>query len=414
MNKVYARINWENYPSDSTPLNEENLNRMDHAVNKLDNRIISQDASKANKAELNNLVKDWIIDETTGIITITKVNGSKVLFDLNIEKIPVSFSLSDSGILAMETEDGSVFTADIGSMIPVLSFQDSDEIAVSVEGTGINKTYSFNIKTGAVTEDKLQPDFLADIKVEAAKVQADSQAAARSALDANNQAILSRSYASGGTGSREDENTDNAKYYKDQAEQLVGSIVTGDISENIVTFTSYDDTNPTAVTDVPEFTSGKIKQLMSKISASIKNMRYLINLFGNIDISALGDGTVTGAISAINESKQNTVAGAASTITAKNLTASRALVSSSAGKVAVSAVTATELSYLDGVTKNLQTQINELNTKIDGKSTLIGQDGQHTFQFQWIGDVLRIYVDGTLADSFTQFGHFERDQVGAK
>ena len=56
--------------------------------------------------------------------------------------------------------------------------------------------------------------------------------------------------------------------------------------------------------------------------------------------------------------KQGTIVGAASTITSSNLTASRALVSSSGGKVEVSAVTATELGYLDGVTGAIQTQIN--------------------------------------------------------
>lgn len=50
--------------------------------------------------------------------------------------------------------------------------------------------------------------------------------------------------------------------------------------------------------------------------------------------------------------------GAVSTIKDSNLTASRALVSNSSGKVAVSAVTATELEYLDGVTSNIQTQLN--------------------------------------------------------
>ena len=40
------------------------------------------------------------------------------------------------------------------------------------------------------------------------------------------------------------------------------------------------------------------------------------------------------------------------------LTASRALVSNSSGQVSVSAVTSTELSYLDGVTRNIQTQLN--------------------------------------------------------
>ena len=29
MNKAHIDINWENYPSDETPLNESNLNKMD-------------------------------------------------------------------------------------------------------------------------------------------------------------------------------------------------------------------------------------------------------------------------------------------------------------------------------------------------------------------------------------------------
>ena len=52
------------------------------------------------------------------------------------------------------------------------------------------------------------------------------------------------------------------------------------------------------------------------------------------------------------------VSGAASTIIAANLTASRVLVSDGSGKVAVSSVTSTELGYLDGVTSAVQTQLN--------------------------------------------------------
>lgn len=61
------------------------------------------------------------------------------------------------------------------------------------------------------------------------------------------------------------------------------------------------------------------------------------------------------------DAKQATITGGASTITSSNLTASRALISDGSGKVAVSAVTSTELGYLDGVTLNVQTQL-------DGKS----------------------------------------------
>lgn len=57
------------------------------------------------------------------------------------------------------------------------------------------------------------------------------------------------------------------------------------------------------------------------------------------------------------DAKQATITGGASTITSSNLTASRALVSDSSGKVAVSAVTSTELGYLDGVTSAIQTQL---------------------------------------------------------
>ena len=59
------------------------------------------------------------------------------------------------------------------------------------------------------------------------------------------------------------------------------------------------------------------------------------------------------------ETKQDKITGAATTITDDNLTASHALVSDANGKVAVSAVTSTELGYLDGVTSNVQTQLNK-------------------------------------------------------
>lgn len=74
------------------------------------------------------------------------------------------------------------------------------------------------------------------------------------------------------------------------------------------------------------------------------------------DITTL-KGNVTTLTTAL-QSKQDNIVGGASTITDDNLTANRALVSNGSGKVAVSAVTSTELGYLDGVTSNVQTQLN--------------------------------------------------------
>lgn len=70
--------------------------------------------------------------------------------------------------------------------------------------------------------------------------------------------------------------------------------------------------------------------------------------------------------------KQDTVVGGASTITENNLTASRALISNSSGKVAVSDVTSTELSYLDGVTSNIQTQLGDKQPTISVSGILKG------------------------------------------
>lgn len=226
MVKLYTRIVWENFPSRKSAVNETNMNIMDAAIDGLDNRIIALDTTKANVDDLDNLITGWSIDEHTGIITITKVDGSQIVFDLNLEKIPVSFTLSSDGILTMTTDDGTQFTANIASMIPILTFNDSSEIAVSVSGTGKDKTYSFSIKNNSITEAKLQPQFLADCRTASASASASAGSAASSASDAEDNALLAQSYAVGTGGARQGESTDNAKYYKEQADADASSAST--------------------------------------------------------------------------------------------------------------------------------------------------------------------------------------------
>lgn len=247
MNKLYTRIEWENFPSEKTALNESNLNRMDLALDNMDNRVIEMDSTKVNVEVANTLIKNWTMDEATGVITVEKLNGEKIIFDLNIEKIPVDFKLSEDGILTMTTDDGTQYTANIGAMIPVLTFEDSDTIAVSVTGTGTNKTYSFSIKNGSVTDDMLRPNYLADIKVEVAKAQASESAASQSATSAENSATLSESWAIGGTNTRDGEDENNSKYYADvsskyadDAKNAIGEI---DKKLSFADFSMDDDGN---------------------------------------------------------------------------------------------------------------------------------------------------------------------------
>lgn len=55
--------------------------------------------------------------------------------------------------------------------------------------------------------------------------------------------------------------------------------------------------------------------------------------------------------------------GASSTTLGTNLTANKALISNSSGKVEVSSISSTELGYLSGVKSKIQTQINIINAK---------------------------------------------------
>lgn len=66
---------------------------------------------------------------------------------------------------------------------------------------------------------------------------------------------------------------------------------------------------------------------------------------------------VTSNIQTQLDAKQATITGGATSIASADLTASRALTSDASGKVAVSAVTSTELGYLSGVTSSIQDQI---------------------------------------------------------
>lgn len=79
----------------------------------------------------------------------------------------------------------------------------------------------------------------------------------------------------------------------------------------------------------------------------------------------------TSLIGSGNVAVQATITGAATTITDSNLTASRALVANSSGKVAVSSTTDTELGYVHGVTSAIQTQING-TVKTTGNQSIAG------------------------------------------
>lgn len=204
MNKAYSRIVWENYPCEQTPLNETNLNKMDSAVNVLDDRIIAMDTSKLDKTTAMTMVKTISFDEATGIFTVTLLNGSSFALDTKMEKLAVNFGYDpDEEQMIIVLDDGTEQRVDMSALITQYEFLDSDTVAFTVIGGKV----SASIIEGSVGEKHLQPNYLADIRVESANAAASAEAAASSELNAENSELMAKSYA---------ESCENAKEYVDQ------------------------------------------------------------------------------------------------------------------------------------------------------------------------------------------------------
>lgn len=128
------------------------------------------------------------------------------------------------------------------------------------------------------------------------------------------------------------------------------------------------DTKVTSVDNHYSPTANSGAELTAKISgtagAYAKDTEYTV--LTGVKAQRDAKGHVTGLTYTAQKIKDTnttyTFNGAVSTIKDSNLTPNRALISDNSGKIAVSDVTSAELSYLDGVTSSIQTQ---LNRKLD-------------------------------------------------
>lgn len=88
---------------------------------------------------------------------------------------------------------------------------------------------------------------------------------------------------------------------------LAHQIKEGDTQDNVVTFESNDNIDATSWSDVQVLESGeKHSSIFNKVSTMFKNIRYLYKLLGTTDISAIQNGTVTGAIDYFNSKLSGT------------------------------------------------------------------------------------------------------------
>lgn len=218
MNKAYARINWENYPSTDTPLNETNLNHMDLAVDTIDDRVITLDTTKADEADLLTCVASISFNSTTGIMTITLKNGTQGTIDTGLSKLAINFDYDDDPTsphyqqIILEMKDGTYKYIDLSALITQYEFTNSSTIAWTIGNDG---TVSASVVDGSITADKLQPNYLADIILQVGYAQTAATNANADSLEAEGFAVGEQNGVPVTSGSPYFEN--NAKYYAQQS-----------------------------------------------------------------------------------------------------------------------------------------------------------------------------------------------------
>lgn len=254
----------------------------------------------------NDLIRDFSIDLNTGVITITKKDGTKITFDTALEKVPATFELIEENeivYLKITNVDGTTSQVDVTTLFNEYEFLSGTEIAFNQTTDGKTKKISANIRDNSIGKEKLKLELITELEgyvssardsataastsetnaqnsaatavekansaiASATSAKSSEETASQKATEASEDAILAKSYAVGGTGTREGENTDNAEYYARQAQEAAGGDFlskNGDSSNTTVTFTESEEKTDIESGDKLSVLFGKIKKWFKSI-----------------------------------------------------------------------------------------------------------------------------------------------------
>ena len=167
--KIYSREYWENFPSEKTAINKNRLNNIESGIDAIDDRVCALDTTKVDLTKANELVEEILWDESNGTLTVVKMNGSRAVIDTKLEKLAVNFSFDEANQrLVIILDDGTKQYVDLSAFVTPFEFKDGDIIYFSVVDGNL---VSAGIKDGTISEEKLRPNFLADIKIKVGEAE---------------------------------------------------------------------------------------------------------------------------------------------------------------------------------------------------------------------------------------------------
>ena len=207
------------------------------------NRYTKTETNSLIETETAMLVADVDIDLNTGVITVTKKDGSKTTIDTALEKVPSTFEFvedteNDKFYLKVTNVDGTTSQTEVTNLMNQYTFSEGDIVSFVISKSGTTTTVTANIKNGSIGLAQLSTEvkqYYEEIKSSVSADRAAVEADKAVVLDASQtvtsnttlvlsykeaaeeNALLSKSYAIGNTGARVDEDTDNSMYYSNEA-----------------------------------------------------------------------------------------------------------------------------------------------------------------------------------------------------
>ena len=207
------------------------------------NRYTKTETDSLVETETAMLLADIGIDLATGIITVTKKDGSKTTIDTALEKVPSTFEFvedteNDRFYLKVTNVDGTSSQTEVTNLMNQYTFSEGDIVSFVISKSGTTTTVTANIKNGSIGLAQLSTEvkqYYEEIKSSVSADRAAVEADKAVVLDASQtvtsnttlvlsykeaaeeNALLSKSYAIGNTGTRGDEDTDNSMYYSNEA-----------------------------------------------------------------------------------------------------------------------------------------------------------------------------------------------------
>lgn len=201
---------YRNLPDITSPIIAEILNMDQVVLDELDDRIIVLDSGKANQTDMLQAVRSIGYTASTGTFRVTFFNGTYIDIDTDIEKIAINFDYDDDPTspyyenIIITLEDGTKKYIDLSALITEYDFQSTSTIEAVVE----NGVVKFNVINGSITEDKLEPNFLANCRIQVSLAEGyaeDSEAWAVGQRNGTDVSALDPTYQN------------NSKYYSEQS-----------------------------------------------------------------------------------------------------------------------------------------------------------------------------------------------------